>query len=241
MLTIPDSCVENGIESIPEFFAGKSVFITGGTGFLGKVIIEKILYSCPQVENVYILVREKKKIAAQDRMKALFDCPVFNRLREERPEDLQKIVPIAGDIVAPNLGINAEDEELLMEKVSVVIHSAATVRFNEPLKVALGINVEGTRKVLNLCHRMKNVKLYPPPMDLEKAYELAKDLNGEITQQSLSESLVNDLHGDIPTAIVRPSIAIGKGYCKTIIGDKNNILDVIPVDYVSNAILYEEE
>ncbi|KOB75616.1 putative Ataxin-10, partial [Operophtera brumata] len=31
--------------------------------------------SCPQVENVYILVREKKKIAAQDRMKALFDCP----------------------------------------------------------------------------------------------------------------------------------------------------------------------
>ncbi|KOB66821.1 Fatty acyl reductase [Operophtera brumata] len=213
MLTIPDSCVENGIESIPEFFARKSVFITGGTGFLGKV---------------------------------------FNRLREERPEDLQKIVPIAGDIVAPNLGINAEDEELLMEKVSVVIHSAATVRFNEPLKVALGINVEGTRKVLNLCHRMKNVKafvhvstaycnavgivveekLYPPPMDLEKAYELAKDLNGEITQQSLSESLVNDLHGDIPTAIVRPSIAIGKGYCKTIIGDRNNVLDVIPVDYV---------
>ncbi|KOB72633.1 Fatty acid reductase [Operophtera brumata] len=151
----------------------------------------------------------------------LQSATVFTRLREERPEDLQKIVLIVGDIIAPNLGIKAQDEELLMEKVSVVIHSAATVRFNEPLKVALGINVEGTRKVLNLCHRMK------------------------------TESLVNDLHGDIPTAIVRPSIgwvdnwygatalllAIGKGYCKTIIGDRNNVLDVIPVDYVSNAIL----
>lgn len=34
-----------------------------------------------------------------------------------------------------------------------------------------------------------------------------------------------------------PIVAIAKGYCRVYIGSKSNILDVIPVDYVSNAIL----
>lgn len=45
---------------IREFYRDKSVFITGATGFLGKVLLEKLLRSCPEVENVYVLVRQKK-------------------------------------------------------------------------------------------------------------------------------------------------------------------------------------
>lgn len=32
---------------ISRFFDGKSIFITGATGFIGKQIIEKLLRSCP--------------------------------------------------------------------------------------------------------------------------------------------------------------------------------------------------
>ena len=31
------------------FFAGKGVFVTGGSGLIGKVLIEKILRECPRV------------------------------------------------------------------------------------------------------------------------------------------------------------------------------------------------
>ena len=45
---------------------------------------------------------------------------------------------IAGDVMEPNLGISAEDEQLLVESnVTTVIHSAATIRFDEPLRLHL--------------------------------------------------------------------------------------------------------
>lgn len=42
-----------------QFYQNKSVFVTGGSGFLGKVVIEKLLRSC-KVESIYVLIRSKK-------------------------------------------------------------------------------------------------------------------------------------------------------------------------------------
>lgn len=64
------------IPSIAEFYANTSIFITGGTGFMGKVLIEKLLRSCPKIKNIYLLMREKKGVTAADRLKTLFDSPV---------------------------------------------------------------------------------------------------------------------------------------------------------------------
>lgn len=46
--------------SIPEFYAGRSILVTGATGFMGKVLIEKLLRSCSAMKTVYVLVRPKK-------------------------------------------------------------------------------------------------------------------------------------------------------------------------------------
>lgn len=43
--------------SIADFFENRSVFITGSTGFVGKVLVEKILRSCPKVKRLYLLMR----------------------------------------------------------------------------------------------------------------------------------------------------------------------------------------
>lgn len=47
----------NSCSEIAEFYRGRSVFVTGATGFLGKVLVEKLLRSCPHLERVYILLR----------------------------------------------------------------------------------------------------------------------------------------------------------------------------------------
>ncbi len=55
------------VAEIPQFYAGKSVLITGSTGFIGKVLIWKLLHSCPLIERIYILMRPKhgKDVAAR--------------------------------------------------------------------------------------------------------------------------------------------------------------------------------
>ena len=61
---------------------------------------------------------------------------------------------VQGDITQPGLGISAHDREELCREVSIVFHVAATIRFNENLKVALRANVIGTQEVVNLCKEM---------------------------------------------------------------------------------------
>ncbi len=41
---------------------------------------------------------------------------------------------IEGDILMPNLGISVQNREMLINKVNIVCHMAANVRFDLPLK-----------------------------------------------------------------------------------------------------------
>lgn len=42
-----------------QFYQNKAVFLTGGTGFLGKIVMEKLLRTC-QIDTIYVLIRSKK-------------------------------------------------------------------------------------------------------------------------------------------------------------------------------------
>lgn len=52
--------------SIAESFRDGTILITGGTGFLGKILIEKLLRSC-FVKNIILLVRNKTEISSNQR------------------------------------------------------------------------------------------------------------------------------------------------------------------------------
>lgn len=58
---------------VQEFFRNAVVFITGGTGFMGKVLLEKLLRTCPHIKHIYLLIRYKKGENAEQRLGKIFD------------------------------------------------------------------------------------------------------------------------------------------------------------------------
>ncbi|XP_065204287.1 fatty acyl-CoA reductase wat-like [Planococcus citri] len=143
---------------VQEFFRDVTVFITGGTGFMGKILTEKLLRSCPHLKHIYLLVRNKKGQTSDERINAIFQDRLFKRLKHESPDSYKKLSAMNGDLEEPELGLSDENKKKFAEEVNVVFHGAATVRFDEALKLAVIINVIGTRHVLKLAERAKNLK-----------------------------------------------------------------------------------
>ncbi|XP_009951431.1 PREDICTED: fatty acyl-CoA reductase 2-like, partial [Leptosomus discolor] len=180
------------MSSVSAYYNGKTVLITGATGFMGKVLVEKLLRSSPEVKAVYILVRPKAGQSMQERVANMLKCKVFDRVREDCPNFHEKIKPINAELTQPKLAISAEDEEELLTRVNIVFHCAATVRFDEPLKHALQLNAMGTQRLLELARQMQNLEafihistayancvrkcidevIYPPPAEPKKLFDL---------------------------------------------------------------------
>ncbi len=132
--TKPKLMFKSNESQIANFYKDRSVFITGATGFMGKVLVEKLLRSCDGVKNIYVLLRTKKDLDLRTRLHEIIDAKIFEKIRDENPEALNKLIAIEGDITKDGLGISENDLNSLISDVSVVFHSAATVKFDEPLK-----------------------------------------------------------------------------------------------------------
>ncbi|KAH9104548.1 hypothetical protein LEN26_015010 [Aphanomyces euteiches] len=148
-----------------QFYAGKGLFVTGGTGFIGKTLIEKLLRSTPDIGKIYVMVRPKKGRSAHDRLESdIISSAIFNRLRSERPDFdtfiRSKLVAVGGDINSASLGFSDADAQLLVDNVNIVVHSAASVSFNEPLDVAVEMNTLGAMYMINFAKQIKSLIAY---------------------------------------------------------------------------------
>ncbi|XP_011700623.1 PREDICTED: uncharacterized protein LOC105457578 [Wasmannia auropunctata] len=146
--------------SIQNFYAGQSVFITGGTGFLGKALIEKLLRSCSDITTIYLLIRPKENQSSERRLDEMFKNVLYDRVKEEVPNFRKKILPIIGDLEIDGLGLSENDKNILIREVSIIFHVAANVRFEEKFKVSTIINVNSTDTILNIAKRMPNLKSF---------------------------------------------------------------------------------
>jgi len=68
--------VNEKLSPIQEFYYGQSIFITGSTGFIGKLMIEKLLRVCPGLKSIYLLVRTKAGKNIHQRIEEIFDNAV---------------------------------------------------------------------------------------------------------------------------------------------------------------------
>ncbi|OMJ82851.1 hypothetical protein SteCoe_16318 [Stentor coeruleus] len=150
---------------VESFYSGKSILITGCTGFVGKVLLEKILFSIPQVSKIYVFVRPKKGSSIHERFqKEIIESPCFDRLKKMYSNFdsyiMPKLIPVSGDMLKKGLDLSGEDFLMLKNNVNIIINSAASVDFNQRLDQALQINTLGTLKVVELAKQCRNLHAF---------------------------------------------------------------------------------
>ncbi|KAF5306584.1 hypothetical protein FQR65_LT07311 [Abscondita terminalis] len=221
-----------------EGFKDKVLFISGGTGFMGKVFVEKILRTCPSVNKIYLLTREKKGKSPQDRLKEIFAGPLFDLLKKTQGEEiLDKVIAVRGDVTEDNLGLTPQLRKKLVEEVDVIFHMAATIRFDDPLKKAVLLNVRGTKYMLDFakeckhllvfshistayCHLKEKVlyeKPYPPPADPHMLIKLVEWLD-----EAIVDSITKQILDDYPN-----TYAFTKSLSESLVNDEMDNLPVI--------------
>ncbi|XP_015165002.1 probable fatty acyl-CoA reductase 5 [Solanum tuberosum] len=163
---------------IEQFLEGKTIFITGATGYLAKILTEKILRVQPNVKKLYLLIRAPDSISAKQR---------FNNDKT--------VFPVAGDIACNSMGINSELKDEMCREIDIIVNSAATTRFDESYDTAIRTNVLGAMHVLKFSKQCSKLMML---LHVSTAY-VCGEKEGLILQKPLNygEMLNGSSHLDI--------------------------------------------
>lgn len=144
--------------SVDTAFSGKRVLITGTSGFIGKVVLEKLIREVPGISRFVLLLRGSR--AHPDPLQRfhaeVLSSTVFDPLRRDDPLRLQhtvahKLSVVNAEISEPRLGLSDEAFRELASEVDLVINVAASVNFREALDQALAINTFSVQHLAGLA------------------------------------------------------------------------------------------
>jgi alcohol-forming fatty acyl-CoA reductase len=192
---------------VKSFYEGKTLLVTGATGFIGRLMIAKLM-RVGNLKEIVLLLRPKKGKTNEERLDKILTGFLFQEMEKFDANFRSKLRIVNGDLELVDLGISNDDREYVKRNVEVVIHLAATVQFDEKLNKAITINIRGVKNILDLaveCTKLVSLvhistaysncprseieeKFYPPPMDYRQAIQL---LDFDDTQiDHLTEKLI---------------------------------------------------
>ncbi|KAG6763072.1 hypothetical protein POTOM_033604 [Populus tomentosa] len=206
--------------SVVQFLEDKTILITGATGFLAKILLEKILRVQPKVKKIYLLLRAADAKSASQRLQnEVIGKDLFRILKEKWGENLnsivtKKIVLVPGDIShEDDLGVKDSNlREEMWSQLDVVVNLAATTNFDEGYDVALGINTMGAKHVLCFAKKCVRLKVLVhvstgerAGLILETPYGVGDTLNGVCgldidEEKKLVDQKLNELQAEGATA-----------------------------------------
>ncbi|KAM3192508.1 hypothetical protein ACQJBY_069629 [Aegilops geniculata] len=187
------------------YFGGKSILITGSTGFLGKVLVEKILRVQPDVKKLFLLVRAPDVESAKLRIQTeVTGREIFLVLKEKHGMGFgdfieEKICPLAGDIMYENFGLDTAKLRELSKDIDVIVNIAATTNFSERYDVAFNANVLGAKHVCAFARKCTKLKML---LHVSTAY-VAGEQEGLILEKPflIGETLKEGTHLDIESEL----------------------------------------
>ncbi|XP_015039178.1 putative fatty acyl-CoA reductase CG5065 isoform X4 [Drosophila pseudoobscura] len=148
------------LSPVQEYYKDKTIFITGASGFMGKVLLEKLLYSCHSLKEVIIICRPKRGKTAETRLEEMYKLPIFQRIKDERPHMLKKVTIYQGDVTFDLLGLSGDSLKHVTENTNIVFHMAATLKLEGNLRDAIDMNLVGTKRALAVAKQMKNLEAF---------------------------------------------------------------------------------
>ncbi len=240
------------------------MFMTGATGFLGMELLARYLERTDR--RVYALVRGADDGEAQARIhRTLVD--LFGPAHPYAG----RVVAVRGDVTRAGLGVRG-GTDWLAAQVSEIVHCAASVSFELAPQVARAINVDGTRRVLELAERCHAAGTLRRMSYISTAY-VAGQHAGCFSEDDLdvgqrfrntyeqskfeAECLIARLREYLPITVFRPSIIVGernsgwtasfnvlywplrafaRGAYIALPARRDSPVDVVPVDYVADAV-----
>ena len=138
--------VENGAEargsdsSIVEALSGKTILLTGVTGFLAQVVFERLMADFHET-RVILLVRSQTGATSRERVEYLLRKPAFDTLRERvGQEQLVKVLDERVDVIDADFGRGVPE---IPGGIDIACHSAATVAFDPPIDEGFTTNLQG--------------------------------------------------------------------------------------------------
>jgi len=182
---------------------GRVVLLTGGTGFVGKVVLDELLRrrEALGIEKLLLLVRADGAERADARLRAEV---LRSRCFAGQPAGFEKhIEALAGEITRPDLGLDADSLARVRDEATHVVHCAASIEFSLPIAEATAVNVDGALNALRLARRLRRIAGFT---SVSTAYVTPHGSGRPGPAQRATESLV-----PLPFEVETLHAAIGRG------------------------------
>ena len=231
-------------------------FVTGGTGFIGRYLIDNLL---KRKGTIHVLVRKAS-------------LKKFQALAKERGWDPKRVLAVSGDMAADTCGLSAAQVRALAGNVQHFFHLAAIYDLTAKAEAQRIANIDGTRNALDLAAALK-VKCFHhtssiaaaglyPGVFREDMFEEAEGLDDPyLRTKHESEGLVRK-ETRIKWRIYRPAMVVGHSQTGEIdkidgpyyfftfikklremlppwmpvLGLEGGRINLVPVDYVADAM-----
>jgi NAD(P)-dependent dehydrogenase (short-subunit alcohol dehydrogenase family) len=234
-------------------------FVTGGTGFIGRFVVERLLQRSRS--TVYLLVRKESKAK-------------FESLRDSLGADPEKLLPMWGDITSPGL-VSKANLNKLKGKLDHIYHLAAVYDLNMDDETGDRVNNEGTRNVVDFANaiggkvslqHMSSVAVaggHFKGVFKENMFDEGQDTSHPYYRTKFQSERIVREECQVPWRVYRPGAVVGSSVTgemdkidgpyylfptiKTIVdsvpkwlpllGVEGGKIPIVPVDYVADATI----
>jgi long-chain acyl-CoA synthetase len=239
------------------------LFLTGANGSVGLEVL-RALRDDARVKRITCLIRGNEKESAMQRWQNLIDKHDLLHTTDTHGPVLECL---EGNLLEHHFALGSTELESITASVTHVLHAAAHIQFDALYEEAYAVNVEGTRRMIEvakLCPKLRSFghvsTLYVvgtrqgklpedavPEGEFNNAYEqtkyeaeqlvLASGLPVDIYRLSLLQGRATD--GYVHHFLESHMLmnAFCRGFCSRLPGTPQGRLDMLPTDYTASALV----